>query len=794
MSYPFLDLSLTILWFFAGILWIFMLVWIIMDIFRSADLSGWAKALWFLFVLFIPLIGVLVYLIVRGGSIHERSSQAQQQDQEFRQYVQQASAFESTPADQLAKLADLRDRGVISAEEFAHAARQDLDLDFWSSGQAAVGSPAGTAEQKRARATADAEQARAEARRAEKQVEEALKGADEAEKEQQAEHPPRRLVSSGFAARHDGSQTMGPHSTLQTAQAYLYWFEIGDVSAPDAIDAPQNRDIPLERPTSRTPLTVALFGFPGEIEISQGQDSGEFIITDDGTVQVTLQPLPEQSLSPGRARLLFPVRMPERPGRYRLRCNLYCRQTLLQSRLIEAEVTSRTQPSEHALSSVVDFTISSTLDPQLLAAIRPLRLSVLLNDNGDGTHGFRFWGEHNIKGDAVIDAPQLQDLLDRARSAYRLAAWNSEDEWQPEWELERYVYLSPPEPQRLGHDLIRMARAGYRLWSRLAVSLSASVRAQLPAGQSPQRSLREIMRHGPGFVEVATKFSARMVVPASILYDYPLDTQKDLRACPDALAAIDRQADLASHRCFTGDCAFYTDDTVVCPGGFWGYRHGIGLPQSRGEQPDGEVGVRWPDTWPDIRHAGKPEFIIGVADDLKGDHVSEVLALGDVRSRVTDNRDLLLTELRARDFKAHVVYFFCHGALLNGIPALQVGPRDSEGITQDNIEDGTMYWARTHPLVVLNGCSTAAVEPKYALNLVDAFVRGAFASGVIGTEITVFESLAIPFADEFFTRFLDRDDPVGEAIRRARLRLLAAGNPLGLVYIAYAAPRLQLIP
>ena len=513
-------------------------------------------------------------------------------------------------------------------------------------------------------------------------------------------------------------------------------------------------------------------------------------------MQVTLQPLGEPPLSPGRARLLFPVRTPERPGRYRLRCNLYCRQTLLQSRLIEAEVTSRTQPSEHALSSVVDFTVSSTLNPQLLASIQPLRLSVLLNDNGDGTHGFRFWGEHNIKGDAVIDGQQFQDLLDRARSAYRLAAWNSEDEWQPEWEqeLERYVYLSPPRPQRLGDDLIRMARAGYRLWSRLAVSLSASVRTQLPAGQSPQRSLREIMRHGPGFVEVATKFSARMVVPASILYDYPLDTQKDLRVCSDALDAIARQADLASHRCFTGDCAFYTDDTVVCPGGFWGYRHAIGLPQSRGEQPDGEVGVPWPDTWPDIRHAGKPEFIIGVADDLKGDHVSETLALGDARSRITDSRDSLLTELRAPDFKAHIIYLFCHGALINRIPALQVGPRDSEGITQDNIEDGSMYWARTHPLVVLNGCSTAAVEPKYALNLVDAFVRGAFASGVIGTEITVFESLATPFADEFFTRFLDHDDAVSEAVRRARLRLLAAGNPLGLVYIVYAAPRLQLIP
>jgi type VI protein secretion system component VasK len=119
-SYPLLNLFWTMFEFFLWIIWIWILIWIFIDIFRSRDLSGWAKALWFLFVLFIPLIGVLVYLIVRGSSMHERAVQdAQQQDKEFRQYVQQAaSSGPASTADQLAKLADLRDRGVISAEEF----------------------------------------------------------------------------------------------------------------------------------------------------------------------------------------------------------------------------------------------------------------------------------------------------------------------------------------------------------------------------------------------------------------------------------------------------------------------------------------------------------------------------------------------------------------------------------------------------------------------------------------------------------------------------------------------------
>jgi len=119
-SYPLLNIFWTIFELFLWIIWIWILIWIFIDIFRSHDLSGWAKALWFLFVLFIPLIGVLVYLIVRGGSMHERAAQdARRQDQEFRQYVQQAAAGSpASTADQLAKLADLRDRGVISAEEF----------------------------------------------------------------------------------------------------------------------------------------------------------------------------------------------------------------------------------------------------------------------------------------------------------------------------------------------------------------------------------------------------------------------------------------------------------------------------------------------------------------------------------------------------------------------------------------------------------------------------------------------------------------------------------------------------
>ena len=119
-SYPLLNLFWSMFIFFLWVIWIWILIMVFIDIFRSPDLGGFAKALWFLFVLFIPLIGVLVYLIARGGKMHERAAQqAQQQDAAARAYIQQAAASApASTADQLAKLADLRDRGAISAEEF----------------------------------------------------------------------------------------------------------------------------------------------------------------------------------------------------------------------------------------------------------------------------------------------------------------------------------------------------------------------------------------------------------------------------------------------------------------------------------------------------------------------------------------------------------------------------------------------------------------------------------------------------------------------------------------------------
>jgi Short C-terminal domain/Phospholipase_D-nuclease N-terminal len=112
------QVLLSMLWFFLFFIWIYLLIIVFADIFRSHDLGGFAKALWVIFIIILPWLGVFVYLIARGGSMHERSAErAAQAEQDFRGYVRSAAGTSNT-ADELSKLAGLRDQGVLTEAEF----------------------------------------------------------------------------------------------------------------------------------------------------------------------------------------------------------------------------------------------------------------------------------------------------------------------------------------------------------------------------------------------------------------------------------------------------------------------------------------------------------------------------------------------------------------------------------------------------------------------------------------------------------------------------------------------------
>ncbi|GII22860.1 SHOCT domain-containing protein [Planosporangium mesophilum] len=116
-AYPLLNVFLTMLWFFLWVLWIFLVCSVIFDIFRSRDLGGWAKAGWTIFVIVLPLLGVLSYLVARGDKMYARQARdVQARDEQARAFIKDAAG--AGTADELAKLVELKQRGAISEAEF----------------------------------------------------------------------------------------------------------------------------------------------------------------------------------------------------------------------------------------------------------------------------------------------------------------------------------------------------------------------------------------------------------------------------------------------------------------------------------------------------------------------------------------------------------------------------------------------------------------------------------------------------------------------------------------------------
>lgn len=116
------QVFLSILWFTLFFIWVWLMIVVFADIFRSRDLSGWGKALWTIFIIVLPYLGVFVYLIARGHKMRDRAEQdAQAQDAAFRQYVKSAAADGHTSADELARLGQLHAQGVLTDSEFESA-------------------------------------------------------------------------------------------------------------------------------------------------------------------------------------------------------------------------------------------------------------------------------------------------------------------------------------------------------------------------------------------------------------------------------------------------------------------------------------------------------------------------------------------------------------------------------------------------------------------------------------------------------------------------------------------------
>jgi hypothetical protein len=116
------ELLLIALEIFFFVIWIWILITILTDLFRDHELSGWAKAAWVLFLVFIPFLTALIYLIARGAGMRDRTIKAQAEaKQHFDSYVRQQAHAGGGAADELHKLNELKEKGALSSDEFEQA-------------------------------------------------------------------------------------------------------------------------------------------------------------------------------------------------------------------------------------------------------------------------------------------------------------------------------------------------------------------------------------------------------------------------------------------------------------------------------------------------------------------------------------------------------------------------------------------------------------------------------------------------------------------------------------------------
>lgn len=580
---------------------------------------------------------------------------------------------------------------------------------------------------------------------------------------------PARVVSTGFAAPETPDAPLDRERPLSPQADYFFWLEVGERVAGSIETA--DHDLPLDKLPETAVLDVVLYAFGDGLQLTPGADSGQLQVQDDGTVRVARRVAAPAAGDLLERRLFFPVRAGAR-GVHRLRCNIYYRQNLVQSRLITARVGEESDDGP-ALRAELDYTLSRSLDGAHLQGMGTTRLSVMLNDNGNGTHGFRFFGEEEFRHDTALGEMELMTQITKARGALRQAMWGDEDPYK---QGKKYRYYGELDEAQLAADLKTMALRGSRFYVDLIGRLAGSV--------DKAWELADLMRQ-PGQVQIASKESSRLVVPVSLFYDYELDDGKPLDAyeiCPTFMAAVHDGTPLADTDCFQGNCPS-ADFTTVCPSGFWGFRHAIGLPVSVRSAPEAPVAIVGDDKGP------KVALNVATSFALLETHEQALEAM-DLHGERADSRDEALDNMKRT--KSEVVYFYCHGGAADGMPFLNVGDLDDDWLTATMLFQKRIRWREKRPLVFINGCHTTNLTPEIAMDFVNAFVSTSHAAGVIGTEITIFEPLAVAFAETFFNCFLRQGQTVGEAIRSARLELLGQGNPLGLVYIPFALPGLQL--
>lgn len=469
------------------------------------------------------------------------------------------------------------------------------------------------------------------------------------------------------------------------------------------------------------------------------------------------------------AYLYVPIRTRAGHGAATVRCTIYNDNNAVQSVRVKAAVgPPDSEPS--MITGVIDFALAD--DVAQAAHLRPRQLNVLMNESPAGTQ------QLVVKnGDRAIAADITESSAQQALAAIRgklteitLGRDRGVSQYDDENRKQTDVFI---------RDLGQLARLGWVLYQ-----------GAVP-GKEDRAYLREHLA-ARSTIQVARLTPA--VFPWALIYDIPCEIFEPWSLCPllgdwksgrEQLAGYPESCPYrAAHRA-----------NVLCPFGFWGFRHLL-------EQP------------PSVRH-GALRTRIRVREPALA-AVSRSLALNlkltdthfkDLEKCFAGRFELVPCDTKASVRKAFadpglpIAYFYCHGRRLEiaGItaPFLEIGTGDRIAPADFAVWDeddawGPMHWAETAPLVFINGCETAKLSPEDVVTFVEA-LAGMDVAGVIGTEIPVIQQVAGEVALGFYRNFAGEPGAsAGTALYRTRIDLLRKGNVAGLAYTPFCSADLSL--
>lgn len=497
---------------------------------------------------------------------------------------------------------------------------------------------------------------------------------------------------------------------------------------------------------------------PGAISAaSSAEDS--FLLPGDGRAATAAD---------GGSELMFVLAAPAEPGPALVRVTYYYRGAVVQSQLLSAQVDGGTiAGSDDPWSLVTDYTAAAVLATVSAIPDRP-RVAVIVNGDASGHQIYvRARGADSSQPQSV--AASLPPAIGDAVRQYR-----------------RVLANPPVAPtsmsqtrQQLGTALRTLAPLGWDMYAALFAGLK-DVLLSLTQDDT-----------GSVVLHVARPTGVTLSVPWALLYTIPLyQPAEKLTICP-LVAQWDGHSPLLTGQPTScprsGEVSHASD--LLCPFGFLGFRCDIEQLSST-EHPVLSISA------PPGSSVVVAETAYQVDAKALDRHITTIRSyisrMRDVSTELALGKDQL-KQLISRDLP--LVYFFCHGERPNAASPetfLGIGnhdivrPADLVGWIQEAyVTSHLRVWDRIRPLVFINACHSAELNPEALFNYIDVFVGGGNAAGVIGTEVRVSQDLAMEFAALFFDQLLSPGATVATALRAARLSFLAQGNIFGLNYTPY---------